>query len=248
MSLSAVRLLACMLALACAGAFAAGRKLVLAATEYPPYYSESLPGGGPVTELTLAALHKAGYQTEVRFLPWVRALRLGTTGQVDGLIGVWHAPEREAAFLYSKPVVANRIVLCGRAGHLPVPRFTRFEALKPYTIGTVAGYADPPELAAAGLKTEAVTDDLQNLRKLLAGRIDLALIDSRVARYLADRHLGAAAREMQCLQPPVQEHPQYLVVSRHAKEAERVVGAFNEQLKVLHASGEYAEIAARWGF
>jgi polar amino acid transport system substrate-binding protein len=236
-----------LLALVCLWPAAWARKLVLAATEYPPYYAQALPGGGPVTELTLMALRKAGYEVELRFLPWVRALRQGQLGEVDGLIGVWHSPEREAAFLFSQPVVANRIVLCKRRDGPGPQRFTGFAPLKPYTVGVVRGYADPPGLAAARLHTEAVTDDLQNLRKLLVGHVDLVLVDSRVARYLLDKDLPAMAGQVQCLQPAVQEPPQHLVVSRYAADAKEVVAAFNEQLKAMQASGEYAEIAARWG-
>jgi polar amino acid transport system substrate-binding protein len=223
------------------------RKLVLAATEYPPYYGQNLDRGGPVVELTAAALRAGGHEVEVQFMPWVRALKSGEQGQVDGLIGVWHSPEREASFHYSDPVVSNRIVLCRLAGALP-ERFTGFDALRPYTIGVVRGYADPPGLSAAGVKTEAVTHDLQNLRKLVAGRIDLVLIDSRVATHLIDRHLPQSAARIRCLQPPVQEHPQYLVVSRRVPDGAAIIADFNRRLQQLRRSGEFGAIARRWGW
>jgi polar amino acid transport system substrate-binding protein len=223
------------------------RKLLLAATEYPPYYSESLDRGGPVAELTVTALRNAGHEVEVRFMPWARALRLGEQGKVDGLIGVWRSPERERSFFYSEPVVSNRIVLC-RRGTAGPDRFTTWEAIRPFMVGVVRGYANPEGLAAAHVNTEAVTDDLQNLRKLVAGHIDLALIDSRVVQYLAKRHLGASAPLIDCLQPPVQEHPQYLVVSRSTAGGEAIVAGFNEQLQRLRRSGEFRVIASRWGW
>lgn len=226
---------------------AQARKLVLAATEYPPYYSESLPQGGPVAELTLTALRKAGHEVELRFMPWARALKLGEQGLVDGLVGVWHSPERERQFFYSDPVVHNRIVLC-RHGEGGPQRFTGFDALRPYRVGVVRGYADPKGLGHAGVRTEAVTDDLQNLRKLAAGHVDLVLIDSRVERFLSQKHLGTAAGSISCLEPAVQEHPQYLVVPRGVADGAAVVKAFNEQLKRLRRSGEFAEIAGRWGW
>lgn len=239
---------AALLALACAALSqpASARKLVLAATEYPPYYSDSLPEGGPVAQLTVAALRKAGYEVELRFLPWARALRLGEQGEVDGLIGVWHSPERENFFLYSLPVIDNRIVLCGLPGKGP-SRFTGFDALKPYVVGIVRGYANPPELAEANLHTESVDNDLQNLRKLLAGHVDLVLIDQGVEHYLQHKDLPQEGRDIDCIGPAVQEQPQYLVVSRHAADAGSVVEAFNAQLNKMIDSGEYARIAQRAG-
>lgn len=239
------------LALLCAALLlhgsASARKLVLAATEYPPYYSETLERGGPVAELTVAALREAGFEVELRFMPWARALKLGEQGRVDGLVGVWRSPEREASFFYSDPVISNRIVLCRLAGRAPA-RFTGFDALRPYTVGVVRGYADPPGLAAAGIKTEPVTHDLQNLRKLLAGHLDLVLIDSRVADYLIQRNLGADGQRIQCIAPPVQEHPQYLVISRSTPGGEAIATAFNERLKRLRRNGGFQAITGRWGW
>jgi len=235
--------------LACAGlapALAAGRRLLLAATEYPPYYGSGLARGGPVAELSVLALRQAGYEVELQFLPWPRALQAGRDGTADALIGIWYSAEREHDFLFSDPMISNRILLCRKQGHGP-SHFIGFEALRPYTVGVVRGYADPPGLAAAGIKTEAVSEDLQNLRKLLVDRIDLALIDGRVAEHLIRHHLPQARTLLECLEPAVQEHPQYLAVSRQAADAVAIIAAFNRGLHQLRISGRYREIAAAGG-
>jgi polar amino acid transport system substrate-binding protein len=221
--------------------------LVLAATEYPPYYSEAMAHGGPVTEITVDALHKAGLEVEVRFMPWARALRLGELGEVDGLIGVWRSPEREQKFIYSHPVISNRVALCKRASSREPSRFEGYDRLTPYTVGTVRGYADPPGLAAAGIRSEPSTDDLQNLRKLLAGRVDLVLIDTRVGQYLMQEQLPAALKEVQCLEPAVQEPEQYLVITRHRPDAASLIQRFDAQLQHMRADGEYRAAVSRWG-
>jgi polar amino acid transport system substrate-binding protein len=222
----------------------ASRKLALATTEYPPYYGPNLPNGGPVTELSVLALRHAGYEADVQFLPWARALQAGKDGSVDALVGVWHAPERDKDFLFSQPVISNRILLCRRQGRGPT-HFTGFEALRPYTVGVVRGYADPPGLAAAGIKVEAVGEDLQNLRKLLADRIDLVLIDGRVADHLIRLHMPEARSAIDCIEPPVQEHPQHLAASRRAPDAAAIVAAFNRGLHGLRESGRHDEILTR---
>lgn len=242
-------LLATLLALATLAtpALAAPRHLVLVASEYPPYTSEGLAHGGPMSEITVTALRKAGYEVQVRFLPWARALRLAEQGLVDGLLAVWRSPARERVFLFSEPVIANRIMLCGRDGAMPV-RYEGPAMLRRYTVGVVRGYANPPALEESGARLEPVTDDLQNLRKLVAGRVDLIVIDGRVQRYLVGRHLPEAGVHIRCLQPPLQEPPLHLVVARSVPGASEVVQAFDTQLELLLQSGEYARIAAQWQF
>jgi polar amino acid transport system substrate-binding protein len=226
---------------------AAGRDLVLAATEYPPYTSEALEQGGPMSQIAIAALQHAGYGVRLRFLPWARALRLAEQGEVDGLLAVWHSPERERSFWFSRPVVSNRLVLCGREAHMP-RRFDGFAALHDYTLGVVRGYAKPAGLDAANLTVEEATDDLQNLRKLVADRVDLVLIDGRVERFLVSRHMPESAPALRCLQPPVQEPPLYLVVSRRVPDGQDVMQAFDAQLATMVRDGEYAAISERWNF
>ena len=138
-------------------------------------------------------------------------------------------------------------MLCRLGDHGPA-RFNGFDSLRPYTVGVVSGYADPPELAQAGVHTEPVVEDLQNLRKLVAGRIDLALIDSRVAKHLIEHDLDARGQAINCLEPAVQRHPQYLVISRRVADAPRIIAAFNEKLRVWRRTKEYRELAQRWGW
>lgn len=225
----------------------AARALVLAASEYPPYTSEALAQGGPMSQIATAALQHAGYRVELKFLPWARALRLAEQGEVDGLLAVWHSPERERTFWFSRPVVSNRLVLCGRQPNVP-ERFEDFAMLRDYTLGVVRGYAKPPGLEQAGRTLEEATDDLQNLRKLVAGHVDLVLIDGRVQRFLVSRHMPEAAAALRCLQPPVQEPPLYLVVPRRVRDGQEVVRAFDAQLERMQRDGEYATISRGWDF
>ena len=43
---------------------------------WEPYYSETLPNGGVVTEIVRRAFEISGYQIEVTWLPWARAINL----------------------------------------------------------------------------------------------------------------------------------------------------------------------------
>src|SRR3990167_6079785 len=55
---------------------AAAEIIRLASLEWPPYTGAQLPDGGESTATLKAAFAAAGYQLEVDFLPWERALAL----------------------------------------------------------------------------------------------------------------------------------------------------------------------------
>ncbi len=63
------------------------RKLEIATIEYPPYYGKDLENGGFMTEIVVEALKRAGYDAEIKFLPWKHALEGIKAGKHNGMIG-----------------------------------------------------------------------------------------------------------------------------------------------------------------
>jgi polar amino acid transport system substrate-binding protein len=109
----------------------------------------------------------------------------------------------------------------------------------------VRGYANPPAFDAAKLRTEEVVDDLTNLKKLAANRIDLTLIDMALAQWLIRKNMPDAARKIVALEPPVETMPLYLGISRKTADYARVVSDFNRGLAKIRRNGEYAKILQR---
>ncbi|WP_158228920.1 substrate-binding periplasmic protein [Chitinimonas sp. BJB300] len=153
-------------------------------TEYPPYTTTNMPNGGVITAIATEAFKRSGYNINVTILPWARALREGTEGRVDGIVAIWHSKEREQWFIYSNPIAPNQIGFYKRVDSSI--SYKKLSDLKPYTIGTVRGYANPPAFDEAKLNVVDAVDDETNLRKLGAKRLDLVLIDKGVAQYLID--------------------------------------------------------------
>src|SRR5690606_13605971 len=121
------------------------------------------------------AFREAGYEVELRYFPWPRALLAGEKGQVDGTF-VWsHKPEREANFLYSDAVGEYGYVFF----HLKSTPFDwrSLDDLYRFKIGGTTSYNYGEEFLQAGqdgrLSLEWVSSDELNWRKLMAGRIDL---------------------------------------------------------------------------
>ncbi len=143
--------------------------------------------------------------------------------------------------------ILNQVGFMARADHRL--RVDDLAALREVRIGVVNGYANPPCFDAANLPIESAVDDLANLRKLLAGRVDLALIDKGVGAHLLETHLREAAGKLVWLEPSVSEIPLFTVFSKIRPEGERFAAALSRGIGDLQGSGRLAMLlqqGARW--
>ncbi|MFX1680359.1 transporter substrate-binding domain-containing protein [Mitsuaria sp. CC2] len=222
--------------------------LRMVATEFPPYTGSALPGGGVACEITRAALREAGRSMTLTFRPWARALLEFQRGDHDGVIGAWRSVERERTMLFPPPLgILNQVGFMARADRRR--RIDDLAALRDLRIGVVHGYANPPRFDAANLPVEGAVDDLANLRKLLAGRVDLALIDKGVGTHLLETQLRGFAGQLVWLPPALSEVPLYTVFSKVRPEGERFAAALGRGIGDLQGSGRLAMLlqqGARW--
>lgn len=218
----------------------ADNSVVMTTTEFAPYMGSSLRHQGVLVAIADEAFRREGYSLKVRFLPWARALAYAKEGRADGMVGIWHSQEREQWFLYPKSVLSNQIGFYARVGR-PLT-YKNLVDLKPYVIGTVRAYANPPAFDAAHLHTEEAVDDLTNLRKLAAGRLDLVLVDRAVAQYLIDNALPELKSQLQWVSPPIDILPLYVAVSRQAPEAGPKLAALNAGLESMQKDGSLARL------
>lgn len=229
--------------LAAAPATKAAEPLILVTTEFPPYMSESRPGGGMLVALTRAALSQSEYRPEVKFMPWARALAEVRSNRAHGLIGAWHSRERESYLAFPEPLLNTEIGFFARRGKMPV--FRNLRDLQGMRVGTVRGYANPEDFLAAGLETEEEADDLANLRKLAAGRIDLVLIDRLVAEYLIEERLPKSRALLRWVTPAIVKAPIYTTFAKGAPGCEQRLQALNSGLERIRQSGEFSAILAQ---
>jgi len=235
-------LLSCLLSQAALAA----HRVEFASTDYPPYFSPSLPEGGAVAAIARAAFAASGFELKLTFRPWARLMAETEAGQYDGVVAVWYKPEREAYLAYSAPVVDTVIGFYGRVDR-PIA-VDRLDRLHPYVVGTVRGYANPESFDAEHLKTDEAVDDLTNLRKLLAGRLDLVLIDKALAAELVRQNLPNQRTGIEWLNPPIKTMPLFVGVAKKRADYQETLAAFNQGLAAIRKSGEYAKILERFKF
>ncbi|WP_088210834.1 substrate-binding periplasmic protein [Shewanella sp. Shew256] len=222
----------------------AGRELTLVATNYPPFYTSELPDQGGVALVVKEAFKRRGYNASVKFYPFARAALLVKTGQADGIIGLWYRKEREQWAHYSDPIQAVQIVFYKRKDN-PLS-FSQLTELKPFTIGIGRGYANPPEIAAAGLTTEEGNSDEMNLKKLFLKRIDLVLIGHNLAEYLTKQHGDEYTDAFEQVGDPIATEVFHLGVSLAVSDQTTLVAEFNKGLESMKKDGRLAAILSRF--
>jgi polar amino acid transport system substrate-binding protein len=219
----------------------------LASIEYPPYTSDKLKNGGYLTEIIVEAFKIEGYQIEITYLPWARALRLTQEGQYDGLTDMWYREKREKWFIFSPPISANEVVFFKRKGY-PFA-FTSYENLKPFRIGVVRGYANPPEFEKERpvLQVQEVTDEFINLKKLIRGRIDLAIMDKRLGIYTLASKLPDYIDYIEPSETVLKHDPLHVGFSRMVNGIQLKVEAFKRGLEKIKKNGTVDKIIVRHG-
>ncbi|KKM96300.1 hypothetical protein LCGC14_1179460 [marine sediment metagenome] len=227
-------------------ASARDRVLQIAATEFPPYTSEAMEGHGFVTQIVSAAFAERGYEIKVIFLPWARALESTKVGKYDGLFTTWYREDRAEFLSYSDALPPNEVGLFKRRDSKI--EFDDLSDLKGKSIGIVRGYGVPPEFADAGLETTPAVDDLENVRKLLRGRIDLIVSDRAAAIHTLVSGLSGSIEDMEWIAPAINTELQYFVVPKSLAESEALLADFNVGLAAIRANGTVARIIKDNGF
>ena len=223
----------------------------LGSTEYPPYTGEQLKQGGLISQIVTEAYERVGYQVNIHFYPWSRATALVKEGALDGLAQIWMREARKVWLLYSDPMPASNEVGFYKRINTKIEFDGKdYLALKPYTIGTGRSYADPPgfELVRKQLHIEMVTEDIQNLRKLESGWIDLVIIDKLVAQYLLRTQIPMSLDTLKWISPALSIEQNYVGISKKTPQAQKKLEDFNRGLALLKQEGRIKAILAEHGF
>ena len=226
----------------------------LASLEWEPYIGAKMPDQGYVAALIRAAYADQGVTVEIEFYPWARALHLARTGAVDGLMPEYFDASREGEFEYSAAFPGGPLVLYKRRGDAiafatdPVKRQdAALRALKAKRFGVVRGYLNTPVFdAATYLTKEEANDDATNLRKLVYGRIDLAVIDRRVAEHLIRTEYPDYAAKIDPMSPALADIPLFIAFSRKSPRKAAALASFNKGLAAMRADGRVDALYQRY--
>lgn len=162
-------------------------EIKLVTLNWPPYTGGNLPDYGITSHLVGIALDKVSLDHSVSFYPWRRALlSILRDQQFDGIYPLYHTPEREQQFLLSDPIGTSPLGFIHlRSLSL---NWRSYSDLSGFTIGFVLGYAYEPQLRSLleskRLDSIGAPDDETLIKQLVAGHIEVAVMDHNVARHI----------------------------------------------------------------
>lgn len=230
-------------ALLCTGSQA--QTLRIATLDWAPYVGPDLPGHGLASRILDEALALNGDKAELVFLPWQRALNETREGRFDALMPAYLSADRSRDFYTSMPLLDSQLGFFRRRDHAITITPGDLDSLRPYRIGVVRGYVNQSAFDAADfLNKEVVSNDWQNLEKLLRGRIDLAVVDRYTGYQLLDQNAPALRDQLVFVEPPLDIKPLYVLVPKNRPEGEALAASLDRSLRTLRRSGRLQQLIA----
>ena len=230
-----------------ANADAEVKSLSIGVDEWPPYefkmgYSGNEHISGFSTEVVEAVLKKMGVAiAEIRQYPWARAEKMLIDGYIDLLLTAATSEKRATLTYYpSESLVESAWVFYIRKQDEGKIVFNTLNDLKGKRIGVVRAYTYTPEFwdfVKAEKSFEEVPNDDINIRKLLANRLDVIIMDRGNGHALLKR-LGASGQVL-ALKKPLMTMSLYSIFSRNSDVDKDFVDQYSSVLKTFKSTPEY---------
>ncbi|WP_221076792.1 substrate-binding periplasmic protein [Agarivorans aestuarii] len=225
-------------------------KIVLAAAagSIPTSYIENGEQTGILVDVINQVFMRAGYTVEIKLMPWARCLRSVEEGTVDGIFSVYMTAERQTFLSYTSEALITQVQAFFVPIDSPIVFDGDFQQLAEKSIGIINGTSYGPKVDAAieqGLfkAVDEAQNSKSNVRKLLAGRVDL-IPSYRHVVFSTAKTLGAAHHIKQ-LSPPIEAIPSYLAFT-NKRDFSIVIGEYDKALSEMKSDGTYDRIFEKY--
>lgn len=231
-------------ALLCGGAHAESVRIGAENDWYP--YSAQRDGApvGMVPEIVRAAFAAQGIDVELVSLPYSRCMKMAESSLLLGCFDTLRNPLIEQKYRWAHhPLLRARIDIYARADAANTP--VHLEDLHGRRIGVTNGYEyGAPFDSDTTMQRDIGDSDLNAIRKLIAGRVDYALIYTRIASAAMRDHpeLNGKFKSVGTLiEPEI-----YLSFGLDYANVSHYIDVFDAGMASIIKNGEYARIEARW--
>lgn len=218
-------------------------ELRLTTLDWCPYTCAGMAGGGVTTEVVRRLTKADGDGLAAETLPWQRAV---ATAQETGMQGYYpEYPGPQEQFTLSQPIGVSPL---GLAHRKDAPVSGDIAALGKLKVGVVAGYINGEKIDAAirdgRIKADEAKDDATNLRKLAAGRIDVAVIDRYVMAWLLNNDETLKPLASQIVFGPEMERLTLHIAFNKSAPAQAAAQRLDQRIAVMDPLKMQAELFA----
>jgi polar amino acid transport system substrate-binding protein len=225
----------------------AGEKVVLATLDWEPYVGQNMKNNGYVAQVVKEAFKRGGLDVEFKFYQWSRVVGLTKAGKVDGYFPEYYAEGVKEYAAFSASLPGGPLGFFKRTDQ--EISFNTLKDLEGYKIGVVKDYVNTKEFDEAPFLTrDPAKDDLTNLKKLAAGRLDLMVADKFVGKYLLNTNMPDKASAIEFMAKPLAEPELFVCISNKAKAQANLIKAFNKGIEQMKADGSLDQILKDHGF
>lgn len=220
---------------------------------FEPYMYEDASGKltGLDIELVSAIMSRMNCSLTFKKLPFKRHMAEIASGETDLASSVQPNPERAAYGIFSKPYIAVTMSLIVRTGESDKYALNALADLGKGTfkLGITRGYfygdtfQQLMESGAFKSHVDEVVSDEQNLKKLLAGRLDGILADPVVIASLAKSQNAVGKWEIHPL--PIQSS-MFVIMGSQRTVTAPFMDALNNALEAMKQDGSYQAILDRY--
>lgn len=206
---------------------------------------EHLPEQGFNPDLVSTVLREAGYEPEVRILPWVRCLEETKQHKYAFVAGYWRGGEGDKWFDYFHPTTVDRInFVVMKESDLTSGRL---EDLYGRRVGYLRGAGGLKEFKdrIERFKAFEASKDLALIKMLRAGRIDAIISNSPHITSLAETSFPDMVGHLRVLQPAIQVNIAAPAISWTHPKREEMKARYNRAYEKLVKEGIYERLMAK---
>lgn len=217
------------------------KKFIIVTGEYEPYvYSEDGVIKGFEYDMMVAILDEMGVDYEIQMMSWARGIYLLENGRVFGAFPYSMGKERELLYKYTDSLINAKTRRDYFFSYGDKIKINDFDDLKRYKIGAVNGSYYINMFEDYILEYDISITELETLKKLREGRIDLVPMNPIVAKALIERHFSEDADSFYRSDFSIaSEAPgDHLIVNRDDPRAEPFILLFNQVFYKLRTTGE----------
>ncbi|MBI9087901.1 MAG: transporter substrate-binding domain-containing protein [Desulfobacterium sp.] len=211
--------------------------------EYPPFnYSENGQLTGLSYDVMVELLKRVGHPNNIKVLPWSRSYQLIQAKDNRILFSMTRTDQREPLFKWVGPIATNKWVFFAKKGSR-IKINSLDDARKMKKIGTYKDDAAELFLKENGFTNiDSVIDDSVNVKKLLAGRVDLWIVGHLQGLHKARTAVGESSVLEKVFD--VKDTQLYIAFSRSTPDT--VIAAWQAALDGIKKDGTYDTILKKY--